>query len=300
MPAVVIANPTEVYQGTNTQVVQDGSATLTVTGSAVVRGFGVGEVTLFANIGSNPTGTGPFISFTIIEVDPIDETTAIGNPSTTSNFTSAIGGIVQRVPCASSGTFKVSWNIGGTSPSFTNVKIHVSGKPIVTKLVDSNGEPFVFYKAMHVQNAPNKLRVNRINVGFYAVAPAVADTLLSLVKTTNGVAAAGATSISAAGGTVLRVNTIIFNVRANAAAAANAIFTIRQNPSGATVIGSPTELRISLGLTAATIGSSLNAIIPYDEGWEITGAQTFGISLSAQAITNIISISMQGYEYYTT
>ena len=297
MPAVVIANPAEVYQGPNTQVVLD-AATVTADGSTVVRGYGVGEIAMFVNIGSAPTGTGPFISFTIVEVDPIDEDTAIGNPSVTSNFSTAVAGIVQRIPFASSGTFKVSWALGGTSPSFTDVSVVIQGKAVPTKLVDANGFSLVPNGALRVINAPNAIRNSRVTITFMAVAPAVADTLLSLVKSKNGVAAAGATSIKASAGYVLRITNVIFGLRAGAAAAANAVLTLRQNPSGATVIGSNIEMRMNLGNTAASIGSALNADVGIEDGLEITGNQSIGISLAAQAVTNVISITLLGYEYF--
>ena len=137
----------------------------------------------------------------------------------------------------------------------------------------------------------------RVSITFMAVAPAVADTLLSLVKVTNGVAAAGATSISIATGKTLRINSITFSIKANAAAAAFATLTFRQNPAGATAIGSIAECRVDVGNTAATIGASDKVEVLFPDGMEFSGTQTLGISLAAQATTNIISISINGFEY---
>lgn len=137
----------------------------------------------------------------------------------------------------------------------------------------------------------------RVSIVFQAVAPATADTLLSLVKVANGVAAAGVTSIGVTAGKVLRITAVSFSIKANAAAAAFATMTLRGNPTGATVIGSPSEMRLDLGNTAAVVGASdkVEAIIP--DGMEWSGAQTLGISLAAQAVTNIMSISLHGFEY---
>ena len=137
----------------------------------------------------------------------------------------------------------------------------------------------------------------RVSITFMAVAPAVADTLLSLVKVTNGTAAAGATSIGVTAGKTLRITSITFSIKANAAAAAFATLTFRQNPAGATVIGSTPETRIDVGNTAATIGAADKVEAIFPDGMEFSGTQTLGISLAAQAITNIISISINGFEY---
>jgi hypothetical protein len=139
---------------------------------------------------------------------------------------------------------------------------------------------------------------SRVAITFHAVAPATPDTLLSLVKNTNGVAAAGATSIGVTAGKRLRITDIVFGVQAAAAAAAFATLNLRSNPAGATVLASPSLLRVDTGLTAATIGDARFITVPLpDGGLEFSGAETLGASLIAQAVTNIISISMLGYEY---
>lgn len=137
----------------------------------------------------------------------------------------------------------------------------------------------------------------RVSIIFMAVAPAVADTLLSLIKVTNGVAAAGATSIGVTAGKTLSISSITFSIKANAAAAAFATLTLRQNPAGATVLASVAETRVDVGNTAATIGAADKVEAIFPDGMEFSGTQTLGISLAAQAITNIISISINGFEY---
>jgi hypothetical protein len=138
---------------------------------------------------------------------------------------------------------------------------------------------------------------DRVAITFQSTATATADTLLSLVKTTNGVAAGGATSIGVATGKTLRLTNLVFGLAANAAAAAFGVLTFRQNPTGATLIGSPSEWRFPVGLTAATVGSTVSTNFNFPEGYEFSGVQTFGLSLSAQATTNIISVALIGYEY---
>ena len=126
----------------------------------------------------------------------------------------------------------------------------------------------------------------------------MADTLLTLVKTTNGAAAAGATSIGVTAGKTLRISAITFSIKSNAATAAFATMTLRTTTAAATTLTSGIELRADIGNTAATIGASDDLVlIGFPDGMEFSGAQTLGVSLQAQAITNIISISINGFEY---
>jgi len=99
------------------------------------------------------------------------------------------------------------------------------------------------------------------------------------------------------GGKTLRIDEITFSLRAGAATAAFGTISLRQNPSGATVIGSQSELRVDVGNTEAVIGAARSVTVPIQNGLEFSGTQTLGISLAAQAITNIISITLSGFEY---
>lgn len=138
---------------------------------------------------------------------------------------------------------------------------------------------------------------SRVAIVFQAVAPAVADTLLSLVKMNAGVAAAGATSIGVTSGKILRITAITLSLKSGAAAAAFATLTLRTNPTGATLISSPSEVRLDVGTTGATIGAADKVEIIFPDGLEFSGTQTIGISLAAQAVTNIVSIGLNGFEY---
>lgn len=137
----------------------------------------------------------------------------------------------------------------------------------------------------------------RIEILFQAVAPATADTLLSMVKVSDGVAAGGATSISVAAGKILRLTTVEFSVQAQAAAAAFGTLTLRSNPSGATVLGSQSIGRWDVGNTEAVAGAARMITENVHDGMELEGAFTLGCSLAAQAVTNVISICLRGYEY---
>ena len=137
----------------------------------------------------------------------------------------------------------------------------------------------------------------RVSIIFQSTATATADTLLSLVKSTDGTPAGGATSIAVSAGKTLRITAIEFNVRAGAAAAAFATFTLRINPAGAAVIGSQSELRFSLGNTEAVIGAARGEAIAIPDGMELSGTTQLAVSAIAQATTNILSVTMTGYEY---
>ena len=137
----------------------------------------------------------------------------------------------------------------------------------------------------------------RVVIKFEAVAPAVADTLLSIVKQTAGVDAGGATSIGATTNRVLRITGYTISCKSNAAAAAFCTLTLRQNPSGATVIGSPSWGRMDIGNTAAVVSDAKSATHYFGEAQDFSGANTLGMSLASSAITNIMSIELYGFEF---
>jgi hypothetical protein len=137
----------------------------------------------------------------------------------------------------------------------------------------------------------------RVSITYQAVATATADTLLSLVKSTNGSAAAAATTIPVAASKTLRITSMTFSLRAGAAVAAFATFTLRVNASGAALIGSPSEFRVDLGNTAAVIGAADKVTIPIPDGMEFSGTTQIAVSAAAQATTNILSVTLEGYEY---
>jgi hypothetical protein len=137
---------------------------------------------------------------------------------------------------------------------------------------------------------------SRIEILFQAVAPATAETLLTIVKVTDGVAAGGATSIGVASGKTLVLTSCEFSVQAAAAAAAFGTLNLRSNPAGAPIISSQSFGRIDVGNTEAVVGAARAIVVPFYDGIEFSGAQTLGVTLAAQAVTNVISICLRGYE----
>lgn len=139
-------------------------------------------------------------------------------------------------------------------------------------------------------------RVRRV-LKFHGTAPATADTLLTLTSNLAGVESSG-TSQGVTSGKVFRITSIKVSVKANAAAAAWVTASIRSLHNGPTLIGSPILFRLDTGLTAAAAGATAQpTILDLDEGYELSGAETIGVSLAAQATTNIVSIELIGFEY---
>lgn len=118
-----------------------GNATVTTSGSAVFDGFGAKELNLIINVTASPTGTTPTITYTIQEIDPGDQTTALGNSKTGTAIT-AIGTQIVSLPIMYGGTVKVSWTVTGTTPSFTGLYASLISKVAGTAtLYDSSGNP---------------------------------------------------------------------------------------------------------------------------------------------------------------
>lgn len=109
------------------------TATITVAGSALITDLGYSDFRLLVNLKDAPTGTSPTIQFKIEEVDPVDQTTVIGQ-TVTGTLHTAAGFEALELVGALSDTFKVSWDLTGTTPSWTGVNVsflgHNSGSTI--------------------------------------------------------------------------------------------------------------------------------------------------------------------------
>lgn len=104
------------------------NATITTSGSAVYDGLNSSEIVLLINILNTPTGTNPILSFSLQDVDPIDQTTIIGDQNSSSNIigTSSTNLILTK---SLSDTVKISWTLSGTnSPTFTGVNVSLLEK----------------------------------------------------------------------------------------------------------------------------------------------------------------------------
>lgn len=138
MPGVFLLAPGPVFIDPDQQTVQN-NATVTTSGSAVYTGFGVREIVLVINIKATPTGTTPTITYSMQEVDPGDQMTAVGS-SVTGTAISTIATQILTLPLTLTGAVQVTWTVAGTSPSFTEVYATVVTKiTTIGSGVDSSG-----------------------------------------------------------------------------------------------------------------------------------------------------------------
>lgn len=137
-----MANSTEVIIRDYNQTVHNNS-TVIASGSQVIVGFGIKEVTLVINVTATPTGTSPTLTYTIQEVDPGNTTTVFGPVVTSTTITNTS---IQHItlPNTTGGALLVSWTITGTgSPTFTGVWATVTAKADGTALLyDATGTAF--------------------------------------------------------------------------------------------------------------------------------------------------------------
>lgn len=123
----------------STERVVRNNATLTSSGSMVLTGFTTKDITLVVNVKSAPTGTNPSLTFYLQEVDPVDQTTAIGSTETGTVITSASTQIVPFIVQGSA--VRVGWTIAGTNPSFTGVNASISVKTSSSQVVNAQDAP---------------------------------------------------------------------------------------------------------------------------------------------------------------
>jgi hypothetical protein len=103
------------------------SAPITTNGSYTFRGVFPREVIVLINIKAPPTGTAPTLTFSIQDVDPMDESTPIGGAVSTAPLDS-VGLTMLQLTRSCSTTVQVSWLIGGVAPSFPDVDVCILTK----------------------------------------------------------------------------------------------------------------------------------------------------------------------------
>ncbi len=185
---------------------------------------------------------------------------------------------------AAAGPTLATDEIGGVH--YPRTKLSIGADGVATDVSAANPMPVV--------NTPGGRTMVSV---LYHGTSAVADTLLSLVKYTGGVAAAGVTTIAPTSGKTFRVTAIVCSVKAGAATAAFATFNLRINANGSAVIGTPSNLRIDVGSTNAVSGASSTAVVNLPEGFDFTAPMQLGISAACQATTNVLSVQLIGFEF---
>jgi len=166
MAGVILLQPGQVVPDPGQQTVHS-NATLTSSGSLTFSGLGSREITLIINVKNAPTGTTPSLAYTLTDVDPGDQTTAISGQTVTC---SAITGItatptVLVLRATVSSTVRVSWTVTGTSPSFTGVYATLLAKntPLTLGYASgvAGGQPILLDAAGRVTVTGNALTVGQ-------------------------------------------------------------------------------------------------------------------------------------------
>jgi hypothetical protein len=130
-----------------------------------------------------------------------------------------------------------------------------------------------------------------------AVAGTVAEGLMTLTPMRDGANGTAGTSFQPTTGKALRITGLVMSVRASAAVASWARFTLRMTATGAVAAASPVITAIEVGTPAQVIGAT--ATIPFDvpDGLELTGNMQFGVSQIAAATTVLETVTVVGFEY---
>lgn len=150
--------------------------------------------------------------------------------------------------------------------------------------------------AVPVQQLNDAGRVWR-SLRFTSAAAPAADTLCSLTPNLDGVDGGAATTHAVTAGKRFRVMFVTLAVRTTTAATPWGLATIRVNPTGAAIIGSPAVFYLGVGGTAAVIGNVASDILTFADGWELSGTQQVGISFANNVATNVTNLVLHGYEY---
>jgi len=126
MSGVFFLGPQPTFLDPNNQAVHS-NATITTSGSSILTGFGAGEVVLIVNLTATPTGTTPTITFTLQQVDPVNQTTVFGSTSSTSSINSISVNVISLQ--TNGGAVKLSWTVTGAGASFTGLNTSISQRP---------------------------------------------------------------------------------------------------------------------------------------------------------------------------
>jgi hypothetical protein len=129
-----------------------------------------------------------------------------------------------------------------------------------------------------------------------SVATVAAEAMMTLAPVRAGVAGAGVTTIPVTAGKRLRIVSMTASYRNNAAAAHIDRFTLRTNPSGGAVIGSPTLCVVELYSQAALANVGQQLSVPLDP-LEFAGTDQFGISHVSDAAAGFSTVAVNGFEY---
>lgn len=193
--------PQQVINSTGQQFVLNNAA-VTIDGHQVISGLGSNVIMLLINIKNAPSGTNPTITFTMQEVDPIDQSTSTG-ASVSSAALNAAGVTQLTMSNSTVGTVKVSWHITGTNtPTFTGVNVtilqKVSGSTVTSNIGTTGGLALDTTltggtQTTRITNGTNTAAVKAASTAPLATDPALVVTVSPNNSGTNAVQVQGTT-----------------------------------------------------------------------------------------------------------
>jgi hypothetical protein len=151
--------------------------------------------------------------------------------------------------------------------------------------------------AVATQDLKDSGRVSFVCSSARGVAGVTSEALMTLTPVRDGVAGGTFTTGTITSGKRFRITALIASVRASAAVATWAAFTVRFNPSGAATATSPVILQVEVGTPTQVIGATQTVAPDIPDGIELFSAGQFGISHIAAATTVLETVSLVGYEY---
>jgi len=137
-----------------------------------------------------------------------------------------------------------------------------------------------------------------VALSYTTTAPTTADTVVTaLIKSSAGVSAAGAQSITAAASKTLRLTAVNAQIRTTTAALPWAVVALRMSNTTTCTAASSVVAYLAQGGTAATIGNVGQFSTQFPDGFELVAGGSFCISVSGNVTTNVLTFSAQGFEY---
>lgn len=151
--------------------------------------------------------------------------------------------------------------------------------------------------AVATQDLKDSGRVSCCFSSARAVAGVTSEALMTLTPVRDGVAGTAASTLTITSGKRFRITGLLASVRASAAVASWAGFTLRFNPSGAATATSPVIMQGEVGTPTQVIGATATINFDIPDGIELFSAGQFGISHVAAATTVLETVSLVGFEY---
>lgn len=132
----------------------------------------------------------------------------------------------------------------------------------------------------------------------YAATPPTAtttDALMTLTPVSGGTASTAATSLTVPAGKTLRLMGMSITAAAAAATAVGVQARLRMTATGTLRIDSPIVAAVASGPTPAAIGGSSGNQLGFSDGFEFSGTQQFGVSISGNG--GVVQVTLFGFLY---